>query len=391
MGQRLPDMAVTPSKRPGQTGGYGILCAFQVKQTHPFVSFIIWRRSLLVCWLLASLLAVQGAHGERIDPFTVFVPVGDQGEAERRLALRAALRKVLVQLTGQQSLVDEALTGRGQLLQEQQIQYLELPPLAVDGDPRPVLEVVFEAESVLTLVRQLGLPVWPLERGACIVWVAIDDGLNRELLGAMVEHEPLQQVLLQASDERGLPLILPLMDLMDRQQVAISDVWAGFADHLEQASVRYAVPCMLVGRVFSSGGRWHGRWQLREPQVQDRWEQQADDLQQLLVAGVGGAADRLGQRHGVSALAADERLMIRVYGVQDAGDYARVIGHLEQLSVVTSVDPVRVAPGVTDLALVTSAGGTAVVDALALERMLEPIESSVRRDPNVRLEYRLPR
>jgi len=342
-------------------------------------------------WLILALLQCLPVAAERVDPFTVVVPVTDQGDRAREAGARAGLRQVLIRVSGDAERVDQALSQSFRRPAEQQIRYVEMPPAEAGGAPRQGLELVFEEHSVMRLVRDLGLPIWPLERPGTTAWIALDDGYGRELLGTRPEHEPLRMTLADAAAARGLPLVVPLMDLEDRARIDASDVWAGFIDPIREAANRYGTPAVLIGRAARGGTGWVARWRLVDGQWSENWQGEGNSLETLLASGVDAAADRIVQRSAVMSFATDASLLIRVRGVDSMREYARVLEHLQALSLVDAVDPVSVSPGVLEIALGTSAGGDAVAEALALEGVIERDDTVGRRSGERVLDFRLVR
>lgn len=346
---------------------------------------------ILVCLLLLPVTA----NAERVDPFLVTVEVPDRSAKARRPALREALGEVLVGLSGRASLVAELksqsrLPFRDQLVQ--QFRYLETP--AAEGSlPRLLLEVRFNPEMVRDLSDQLGLPKWPLERGVTLMWVALDTGIHRELLGAVAEHQEIVEAALQVAKGRKLPLLLPLLDLDDLRQVNFSDVWGGFADQVALASARYSPQYLLLGRVYRTSHGWGGQWQIRDGQWVDRWAVEGGDEKAVIAAAIKHVGEWLAQRYSVFAVTeTDQVLLMQLEGINDIGDYARVLRYLDGLSVIQGVAPRRVTPESLELSIESSAGVKAIQQALAIEQVLVSVEDGPQTGtPGIILHYRINR
>lgn len=329
---------------------------------------------ILACLLLLPILA----KAERVDPFLVTVEVGDRSAAAQRLALRQALGDVLVGLSGRALLVNEfkrrsRLPFRDQLVQ--QFRYLEAA--AVEGSPPGLLlEVRFNSKMVGQLADQLGLPKWPLERGVTLMWVALDSGTHRELLGMVAEHQQITEAALRVAAKRKLPLLLPLLDLDDLRQVSFSDVWGGFAEQVSAASERYAAQYLLLGRVYRTRGGWGGQWQVRDGQWVDRWAVEGNDEKAVIAAAIEHAVEWLAGRYSMFASTEiDQVLVMRLEGISDLRDYARALRYLVGLSVIQTVAPLRVTPNTLELSIESTAGIEAIRQALAIEQVLAPVET----------------
>ncbi|MFB6261467.1 MAG: DUF2066 domain-containing protein, partial [Thiohalorhabdaceae bacterium] len=87
-----------------------------------------------------------------------------------------------------------------------------------DGPEGPRIQAHFDAEGVREGLWQAGWPVWGALRPGLLVWVAQRDGGGLELVGPDSSPEVFD-ALRQAAQQRGLPLVLPLMDGTDRRNL----------------------------------------------------------------------------------------------------------------------------------------------------------------------------
>jgi hypothetical protein len=344
---------------------------------------------VLVCFLLVPVIA----NAERVDPYLVTVEVSDRSAAARRPALRRALSEVLVGLSGQASLVMAVKSRSGLPFRDQWVQqfrYLDGPE-SEGSPPKLLLEARFNSKMVSELADQLGLPKWPLERGVTLMWVALDSGVHRELLGAVPEHQEISEAALMVAANRKLPLLMPLLDLDDLRLVNFSDVWGGFADQVSLASARYAAQYLMLGRVYQTRGGWGGQWQVRDGQWVDRWAFEGSDEKAVVAAAIEHVAEWLGQRYSVFASTEiDQVLVMRLEGVSDIGDYARVLRYLGGLSVIEAVAPLRVTPEILEVSIESTAGLEAIRQALAIEQVLAQVEVGWQtRTTGIALHYRL--
>ena len=55
------------------------------------------------------------------------------------------------------------------------------------------------------------------------------------------------------ADERGLPLLIPIMDVTDMNQVNVNDIVTMSIPAIQAASKRYAADVLLIARVLTLG------------------------------------------------------------------------------------------------------------------------------------------
>jgi len=83
------------------------------------------------------------------------------------------------------------------------------------------------------------------------LWVVNEEGLNRTVLSDSSRSE-LPNMIDQFSQNRGLPIIMPMMDLTDVNKISVSDLWGRFAKPISLASTRYVPEAIVVVRTSNS-------------------------------------------------------------------------------------------------------------------------------------------
>lgn len=310
-------------------------------------------RSLLIAALAVS---VSARAGEVEDLYEAQVPVRGQSEAERTTALAAAFESVLVKVTGRRDAV--AAPGVREALRQpmtyvQQYLYRPLPAdQAVPVDPAAqrytqVMRVRFDAQAVNSLVQRAGVPLWGRVRPTTLLWVAVEEGSQRYLLAAddAAELRPLLEAEMR---RRGLPILLPLLDLEDRRALSFTDVWGNFRETILQASGRYQVAAVAVGRLLrEADGRWSARWSLYHEAATEQWSvaagRTASEPTAALAGGADGIADLLGARYAQRAAAGGDHFAdLAVTGIAGLADYERTMRYLRQLDQVRELQVLRV-------------------------------------------------
>ena len=288
-------------------------------------------------WLLACLWLLVPAGAILASPLhEAEMPVADQSTAARAPALREALGAVLVRMSGDRGVA--ALPETADLLTraDAYVQQFSYRPAAPETGAPWVLHVRFDGAALEHALRARGLPFWGGERPETLVWLAVEQNGRRWLLDEPDSSEA-RMGLEAAARRRGLPLILPLMDLEDRARVGHSDVWGGFLEPVLEASRRYRPQALLIGRMHqSTTGAWQASWTLRAQDSEQRWSGQGRDPGALAAEGVERVADELAARFAVVDSGADGRVRITVSGVASLADYARLNRYFTSLSAVRS-------------------------------------------------------
>jgi len=342
----------------------------------------------LIVALLATLLAgVQSgaAQAAQVDGlYEGEVPVPDKSESERRLAFSAALRNVLIKLTGDRNpqtneLVIESMREPSKFVEQYQYRTLTLDVLdELDlASEELVLWTRFDRVAIDELLTLARLPIWGRTRPSVLVWLALENESTRALVGEL-ESSSLVGVMRDAAQRRGVPLLVPELDELDQAVVSVSDVWAGFDDRIHQASRRYNPDALLVvrGRLNSSGG-WQGRWRLISGNSVEEYTSTDESLDVVLVDGVERAADVLAGRYArVVSAASDDSVTLVVDSVRDVHDFARVVTYLQTLDGVTRVEVTQVKADRVAVSLQVRGGALVAAQTISLGRVLSPAEGN---------------
>ena len=197
--------------------------------------------------------------------YTAEVPLDQEAADPRNDAYRAALVEVLLRVSGSQLAYDEETVD------------LLFPSPGVyvtqfRAGEEESLWVSFDGEAIEKVLRDSGQSVWGNDRPLTLVWLAVDWGQGeREIVAAddpdrtdqeartIDRNRMLRERLLEIAERRGLPLLFPLLDTTDLQSVTFADIWGGFDEAIINASERYEVSSVLIGRVRAESAR-PARW-----------------------------------------------------------------------------------------------------------------------------------
>lgn len=322
----------------------------------------------LPTWLVASfvVLAGLGASGPAAavaveDLYRAEVKVVDKSDAARDEAFQRALARVLVKLSGSSAVrsnpdVDQLLESPERFVQQFRYKRLAdgdhepVPAFPDDADadedaaapPTQTLHVQFARGRIERALKERGIVIWGERRPELLVWLAVDDGDGRGIVSSDGSTSARAQ-LLERAQARGLPIMLPLMDMEDRSRVEFVDIQGGFLEAVTQASERYRANAMLVGHVRPSGSGWKSSWNLLGIGDRKSWQARVGDLDAAVTAGVDGGTDRVARAFAGRGEEAHE-FRLRVTGVDSLDAYARVSDYLASLVRVRSADVLQLAP-----------------------------------------------
>lgn len=312
------------------------------------------------------------------DYYSAEVPVEDASPEARKGSIRQAFEKVLIKASGHRNL--KGRSGMKSLLKHaedyvQQFRYRrEAAEKEGEADKRWIW-VAFEKSAIQKALGTLELSVWDKGRPEVLLWLAQENGGKRALLNPEKDVE-LVQILRTAAERRGLPLLLPIMDLEDQLALRVSDVWTVDRESVEKASARYGEQFLLVTRLRKAGNKWKAKWTLLLPGRQQSFNTVATSMEETLGAGIHKTMDWLADQYVPSSDGgASELVTLRFLNIGGLREYSRLMQILESLDVISSV-AIQESSGDQLLIKAKVRGGRDILaQRLSLEAGLMPVAS----------------
>jgi len=312
------------------------------------------------------------------------IPVLSQSRQERVTVLQQAFKDVLIRVSGRGDV--DFLPGMNVYLKQasryvQQFRYRNKSVAMIEPvsgkETKTILWVRFNEKAVNQLLQSQNLPVWGKTRPAVLLWLVVDDGKQRQLISNDSSHQ-VRNFINQQARVRGLPVRFPLLDLADRANLRISDVWANFEDTIMAASQRYQAEAVLVGRVYRGfSGSWSARWSLYHEGRRKEWQSAHELLASTVTSSIDQSSDFLALRFAQVQTEGDSgRVLIQVNNVKGLAAFNKVQAYLDSLTTVTQIQPYQVMGDGVIFQLMTRSGRLAVEQAIALGDILVAESSS---------------
>ena len=305
------------------------------------------------------------------------VIVADKTDKTRAKATEAALQQVMIKLTADRKAV---ASNAEALLKDAdsyvlQYQYQELPAAGGGADATvPALWVQFDEVAVKQALAAAGLPLWAAERPSLLVWALSEEDGSASLSGSE-DQSAASASLRRHAERRGVPLVLPLLDLDDQGRIHPDDIKQDNIARIKDASARYgAQATATVVLTATPDSRWRGRFTLYRDERSSTWLAQGKTTDDVLSQGMDQLADALAALTLAPAPGASgESVQVLVEGVSSARQYAQVEAYLRTLSNVSNVVVKRLEPGRVTFAVVSHGGLPAIAEAVAAGQVLQPI------------------
>jgi hypothetical protein len=299
--------------------------------------------AVLVMVVLPSLSYAE----KRVDLYTVSQLVVDQSLGLRQQATAKGLATVLVKVSGRQDTLEhpwvkEALIQATPYLKQYTYSSTaETITLAGSELPASRLLLQYSSSAIQRLLQSAQLATWPENRPEVLLWVASQQQGKRLLDGNATEVVAFKG----AGTLRGLPIVLPSLDLLDRQTLPATRLWAMDESAIRKASVRYGADGVLAGRVNqATANQWTANFLLINKNERHYFNANSTSAQRAAQQIIDQVSDYFSRRDGI--VVNDEQsaqsLMIAVEGIETFARYAGLVNYLNDLPFIAGTTVTRV-------------------------------------------------
>ena len=348
----------------------------------------------LVVGLLSSLLLRESAEAIEVENLYQgrVIVESRSDEAERAAAFGEALQEVLIKVSGQRALLQQnriaAVLNRPQDFVDS---WSYNSREGLEGESLIELRVSFAPDSVQRLLATNDIALWPSNRPLTLVWLVAENDNGQHRVISQGDNHPLLAAVREEMRQRGMPVLLPLMDLDDNRAVDMDSLWQLDREHIQTVSLRYAVDSILVLRVFTSlGNEYLGRSKYFFRSQAFEQELYGTSLEELVQPAVDQAADELAGYYAVSLRGGEAGVSIsmQVDDVADLEDYAALLQYVESMTDVSAYSVTRVAGDRVELELTTGGQTRQLVESIALGRRLVSMSDPIREGESLFMHYR---
>ncbi|MDT8428248.1 MAG: DUF2066 domain-containing protein [Pseudomonadales bacterium] len=317
---------------------------------------------MLLCPWFAQALPVEGLYRHEL-------PVENQSNSERQRAYTEALAAVVLKLTGESrwlehEAVRRALGNAGNFVQE----------VSFRSAGQSYITVSFSASQIDAMLIDAGIPIWDRNRPSVLIWLTIQDANGqRSILGSDSEHE-LIDIIQDFSRQRGIPLLLPMLDLVDRRNLPVDLAWSLDENAIREASARYGADSILSGRLLiTPAGELVGLWQFQFLAQIDRFDSLDRDMSSYMQMPLERITTQLASHFGIirSPGRMLETVNLQVQGVATLAAYAQMLDYLKGLAVVNEVSLKQLQGDEVELELKLWADNVKLIEFLSLDRDLQ--------------------
>jgi hypothetical protein len=316
-----------------------------------FISWAILSVSAAIFCVAGTAYALTQA-----ELYQAMVPMSDRSEASQNAAFQAAMKIVLVRVTGRRSADEDPalapLLGNAR-------RYVQQYRAAPDNQ----VWVSFDGAAIERWLTQNGQPLWGHERPTTFVWLAAQTGPQSGVIVTADDTYDLKLAIDAAATLRGVPLLWPSAADVQRNHLDYAGIIGTGPSVLADIGRRLGGEGVLIGRANNTTDTANVRW---THVFQDHSSEYSGTLE-----GINRSADLYA---GLFAASGDlVPVDIEVTGVGDLNEYASVETYLESLTFISHVSVLALGGDTVKFRLATRGGLESLQRALSLNGRLQPI------------------
>lgn len=350
-------------------------------------------------------LQVTGLYSQR-------VAVSNESNAEKTRAFHEALAAVIVKVTGdadvlQHATVERALDNAQNYVEAMSYNSASIPvevsaaaPIVVEPGTGPepgdvsfsaslpdiieqrYIDVDFSAKLIDELLAGANIPVWDSNRPSVLIWMVLQNENGERSLLTTDSNPEIIQIMQDFALVRGLPIIFPVLDFEDRQNLSADILWALDEEAIGNASARYGADSVLSGRLHvTATSELVGLWQFIFQQQAQTFDGFDTDLQSYLHAPLDRITAELAGFFAIVPEFSNQQIVrLRIEGIKNLTAYSALLGYVGNLGLVQSVTMASLDGERLELDLGLLGDAQQLFELIALDRDLLPIASSLNTD-----------
>lgn len=331
---------------------------------------------IILSW--AMLLASGTVNAQKISNlYEGNIPVKNQSPEERSIATQKALLEVFVKVSGNNQITrNPKIRGRmlaaNNLVQEYGYEY----PKIQDADNKYLLHLRFDKNGVNQWLRDASASIWGQNRPQVFAWIVTQKPDMIQII--QNDQNPLQVILEENAKRRGIPLILPQKNPQD---ILPTDIMSMSVDKLVHASRRNSA--VLIGYIQqNSDNSQTAQWKLISGKDSWDFDFAGANEQEVLTKAIDQTANTLAGRYGiVTTNTIQKNIALRVLGISEHNDFAKLIRYLSRLTPVASVGISKISGNEILLSVNLRSTAASFTQAIALGQKLLPVAINFNAEP----------
>lgn len=274
--------------------------------------------------------------------FKVALPAHSQKANEKQKLIQQGLKLVLVRATGQPKLLQEhpkleqALDHADQYVQS----FYFSRTAQQDKQQAPLsLHISFQSQPIHQLLQQYNLPIWGQDRPLVLIWVVDRSGLKPTIISDTDKSGTVGYEIAQKAHNLRLPIVLPLMDVIDYSHITPGQLIKGDSSVILKASKRYYPNAIAVVTFHKQANEVVSNWRVWFDKQAYQWQHHDTDKLAMVQSGIAQLTSTLASRSSVTNHnPSPKQITLHLQGVQSLKDLSKSQDVLKDIAGVKSVE-----------------------------------------------------
>lgn len=337
------------------------------------------RLIILICALMlinvAQAVEVPGIN--RAD-----VAVTNQSKATLQQALPKAFAQVLIKMSGNASVmtlpdVQNAAPNPSKLLQSYRYHWRTND----DGQKQLYVQITFDKKALYRILTQANQAIWKSDRPHILVWIKVESRQPFYILSSTMNNHLIMDLKNNAK-RRGIPILLPTMDLQDQNYINNNSNQLFDQHKLQRIAHRYETAIVLAGHVSAGVGKnWNGQWLLIIKGEPFQWQNVGDSSNAIISTAVDKAVNLMANQMAViDSKNLQGSVKLEIMNIRNLQDFVKLTHYLKNLAAVSSVSVSDMTNTSVLLNIITAGGQQQLLKALEGSHELTPISANLSID-----------
>lgn len=311
------------------------------------------KKILFFILTMAVVLPITKVYAVKLQSlYQADVPVISQTSDMKEQAVRDGFLQVLVKISGNNQIDQNPVIKAGLRKADYYVQDYSYSA-ETTADSQYLLQIRYEPQDVNRLLQQAGVASWGENRPLVMLWLVVNNNQqDPEIIGGESASDVFSEMKSEAK-KYGLPLIFPMMDVDEINQVSAGDVTDMSLPVLQEASKRYAPDALLIGEIDGNNSQGvQSKWQLVKNDKHWDWKFTGKSSHDVIALVVNQVTSMLAGRPVAKVETATPlTLKLQVGNVESRRDLKHLMQYLRELPAVQLVEIAQFDGDIVDLSV----------------------------------------
>ena len=328
------------------------------------------KRVLHLIAMTCFLHAVTASAVELHTLYSASIPVADHNTATQDNAIQQGLKIVLIKITGNPGVVTIPNIAHEITQARSLVKTFNYQKQATSHGSPYQLNMTFDQQAISSLLKTNNQATWPSDRPLTFIWISLPGSDDNHIL-TNNQDDLLTHTVSHLAQDRGLPIILPILDLDDQHIISLDRSQAPTQQALQQLATRYHAQAILSAQATFTNNHFNFNWTFQYNGQSYSWETTGQTAATAIRAGMTQATNLLATQLAVlDNTNLQTHLNITVSNVNNLVDYANLLSYLKSLDIINNLTVNSMDNNTVNLVITLSSGKQNLLNTLSTQHKL---------------------